>query len=90
MEIHVVLLRLLRLRPSSVFIKASRKLFELHDIASQRARFVGEDIFDLPQLLIEVTGLSSHLHALLGIEHAEVVAHEDSLEELDQLERDHE
>jgi hypothetical protein len=39
----------------SVIICAGGELFEFHDVAGESSCFVGEDIFDLAELLVEVT-----------------------------------
>jgi hypothetical protein len=62
---------------------------KLHDVGSECARFVCEDVLDLSHLLMKC-----HVHwlaMLVGrfIIHAEVIVHEGGLHELDELYRDH-
>jgi hypothetical protein len=62
---------------------------KLHDVGSECARFVCENVLDLSHLLME-----GHVHGLamlVGrfIIHAEVIVHERGLHELDELYGDH-
>ena len=54
MEVHVAILRLLRLLARAVALCASSKLFEFHYVAGERASLIGEDVVNLPELLVQV------------------------------------
>lgn len=71
----------------SVIICAGGELFEFHDIAGKSSCFVGKDIFDLAELLVEITWLGSHLHVLIEVVHVYVIIHKHCLPEFHQLER---
>ena len=64
-----------------------RELLELHDITSQSAGLVAENILNLSQLLIDVSGLGFAGKVLITIIHVDVEAHERSLPELNNFER---
>ena len=64
------------------------ELEELHDVAGESACFVGEDVLDLAQLLVDVRRLRVHLEPLLCVVHIDVPSHEGSLPELDEFEGD--
>ena len=61
------------------------KLFELHDIASQSASFVWEDVLYLAKLFVDVSALSATVKVLLIIKHINVIVHEAALEKFDHL-----
>ena len=49
--------------------RLGRELGELHDVASERARLVREDVLDLTQLFVDVGRLSLHVEVLVLIVH---------------------
>ena len=64
------------------------KLFELHNIASQSASFVGENVLDLAQLFIDIGRLGPCMEILIIIIHIQVVVHERTLPEFDHFQSD--
>lgn len=58
------------------------ELFELHDIASECASLVREDVLDLAELLIDVGALGFTSEVLFVVEHFHIILHEGTLEEL--------
>ena len=67
---------------------ADEALAELHLVARERARLVGEDVVDLSELLIQVTGARHHWRIRLPVVHADITFHQDFLSELGELHRD--
>ena len=64
------------------------KLFELHNIASQSASFVWEDVLYLAKLLVDVSALSATVKVLIIIKHINVEVHEATLEKFYHLKSD--
>ena len=64
------------------------ELFELHNIASQGASFVRENVLDLAQLLVNIRRLGPRVEILIKIIHVQVVVHERSLPEFDHFQSD--
>jgi hypothetical protein len=63
-------------------MSTSRELLELHDVAGESACLVREDVFNLAELLIKVTGLCLAECSLIMVIHFEISCHEESLAEL--------
>ena len=87
-EGHIRLLFRLRFIVCTVCLSSSSELFELHNVTGKSTSLVTEDILHLPQLLIEVTSLRSHLNALLFVKHLEVICHHDGLPKLNHFKCD--
>ena len=64
------------------------ELFELHNIASQGASFVRENVLDLAQLFIDIGRLGPRMEILIIIIHIQVVVHERTLPEFDHFQSD--
>jgi len=84
-EVDVFLLAFTAIFTGSVNTSSTGKSSELHDVASECASFVGEDVFDLAELLVQVGRLAPHAHHHFLVEHQEVGRHEHSLPEFNQL-----
>ena len=85
MEIYVGFLFSQRFFSSSVLLHACRKLLKLHDITGEGSCLIEENIFDLAQFFIEITGLSFHSHILFIVEHENLVVHVHGLPKLNKL-----
>ena len=57
------------------------ELLKLHNIASQSASFVGENVLDLAQLFVDIGRLGPRVEILIIIIHIQVVVHERTLPE---------
>lgn len=85
MEVNILFLLLHRLDTFAIASSTGGEFLELHDIRGQCSGFVGEYVFNLSQLFVEVTRLGSHLHVLLFVIHCDIVTHKEALPKFDEL-----
>mmetsp|Transcript_39586 Transcript_39586/g.102482 ORF Transcript_39586/g.102482 Transcript_39586/m.102482 type:complete len:408 (-) Transcript_39586:320-1543(-) len=71
----------------AVHLAADRDLFQLHDVLSQRARLVREDVGHLPEFVPQVRGPGVRRHIRFVIVHVQVALDEVGLREVAHLHR---